>query len=715
MCPIALPRIAHTLRTKILILVLALSLVALAITGYFAFSAITDVGSYAEESSQALGEGISQESSAALLLMGQEYLVRMASDQAQMTDVLFESTETEMDILAAETAQFQRNAPAVSSTPTYLEDNPPSDPLSGTVLVFAPGATATPESDEARTLSGLSDGLRAVYASDEDMTSIYIATDSGMMLKYPGNVRLPEDYDPRTRSWYSDAVAINGIVWSDAPYVDADNRGLIMTASEAVTSPVYGNWVIGTDISTKTINEDFTGQMLGGNGYAVLINRNGDVISRPGLSSGNVRWDEPFGRENAFTSDESGLAAVASNMTAGKTGIGTIWFNGTEMYVAYAPVSSMNWSLGVALPVSQITRPIDSITGKIDEATRATGTHIAVQTDRLTIVLVLLFVAILLLVLMVSVILSREIARPVAKLKEGTKAIGNGNLDFRVTIRSGDEFEELAGSFNKMAGALKENIENLKNTTAEKERYVKEMEIARGIQTSFLPERMPEIPCFDTSAVMIPAMEVGGDFYDIVPLPDGRRWAFVIADVSGKGVSAALFMAMSRTLIRAGLENATDPARAFYQVNNQLCRESESGMFVTLFAAILDPEDLTMDCINAGHNPPLIVRGRDGNVSFLQEHGIAMGIVPDIDRTRQHIWLEPGDMFVMYTDGVTEAFDEQYVPFGEERLVRVVQDCRNLPASEVRDRIIAEIRRFTGNTLQSDDITLVIIRVMPSA
>ncbi|MDD1702068.1 MAG: SpoIIE family protein phosphatase [Methanoregula sp.] len=715
MCPIVLPRIIQTLRTKILILVLALSLVALIITGYFAFSAITDVGSYAEGSSKALGEGIANESSAALLSLGQEYLVRVASDQAQMTDVLFESTETEMDILAAETAQFQRNAPVISSTPVYPEDNPPSDPLSGTVLVFAPGASAAPGSKEARTLSGLSDALKAVYTSDDDMTSIYIATDSGMMLKYPGNVHLPADYDPRTRSWYGDAVAKNGIVWSDAPYVDADNNGLIMTSSRAVTSPVYGHWVIGTDISTRIINEDFTSQVLGGNGYVVLLNQNGDIISRPGLSSGNVGWDEPFGRENAFSGSEPGLTDIAANMTAGKTGIGTVWFNGTEMYVAYAPVSSMNWSLAVSLPVSQITEPIGSFTGKIDNATRATGTHIAIQTDRLTIVLVLLFVAILLLVLIVSVILSREIARPVAKLREGAQAIGNGDLDFRVVIRSGDEFEELAGSFNKMADALRENIENLRNTTAEKERYVREMEIARGIQTSFLPEKMPKIARFDTSAIMIPAMEVGGDFYDIVPLRDGRRWVFVIADVSGKGVSAALFMAMSRTLIRAGLENATDPSSAFYAVNKQICRDAQSSMFVTLFAAVLDPEQLTLDCTNAGHNPPLIIRGKDGNALFLREHGIAMGVVTDMDRTQEHIRLEPGDLFIMYTDGVTEAFDEQYSAFGEERLVRIAQECCNLPADVVRDRIIAAIRGFTGGALQSDDITLVVIRVLPSS
>jgi sigma-B regulation protein RsbU (phosphoserine phosphatase) len=399
-------------------------------------------------------------------------------------------------------------------------------------------------------------------------------------------------------------------------------------------------------------------------------------------------------------------------MTAGKTGIGKVWFNGTETYVAYAPVSSMNWSLAISLPVSEITSPVEKFTGKIEGATQDTGRHISAQTDRLSTVFGLLFLAILLFVLMVSVLLSHVITRPVATLKEGAKAFGDGNLDFRVTIRSGDEFEDLARSFNTMAEALKENIENLRKTTAEKERYAKEMEIARSIQTSFLPGEMPEIPGFDLSAVMIPAMEVGGDFYDVVPLRDGR-WAFVIADVSGKGVSAALFMAMSRTLIRAGLESATDTSRALCTANGMIARNAPSSMFVTVFSAVLDPGKLTLACTNAGHNPPVIIRGDSGDAVFLKERGIAMGVLPDMDDNPEHVQLKPGDLFIMYTDGVTEAFDTGYAAFGEDRLVRVAKECRSLPAGIVRDRIIAAIREFTGPAPQSDDITLVVIRVLP--
>ncbi|MFA7695382.1 MAG: SpoIIE family protein phosphatase [Methanoregula sp.] len=708
----ARPRIALSIRAKILILFLALSLVALAITGYFAFSAITDVGSYAQGSSQALGEGVVNDSSSALLSLGEDYLVSVVSDQAYTTDVIFVDTEAEMNILAAQTAEFQHNAPVTALTSVCPVSDPPSDPGSGAVLIFMPGATATPGSEEARTLSGLSDSLKAIFTADNDMKSLYIATDSGMLLMYPGEGNLPENYDPRTRSWYVQAVTQGDQIWSDAPYVDAGTHDLVMTCSQAVTSQKYGHWVIGSDVTTKTINEDFIGQTFGGKGYAVLLNQNGDIISSPHLSAGNVRGNEQVSRENAFSGNDPGLSAVVANMTAGETGIGKVWFNGTETYVAYAPVSSMNWSLAISLSVSEITRPVEKFTGKIEGATQDTGMHITAQTDRLRTVFGLLFFAILLFVLMVSVLLSHVIARPVATLKEGAMAFGDGNLDFRVTIRSGDEFEDLARSFNAMADALKENIANLKKTTAEKERYAKEMEIARSIQTSFLPEKMPEIPGCDVSAVMIPAMEVGGDFYDIVPVSDGR-WAFVIADVSGKGVSAALFMAMSRTLIRAGLEGAMDTSRALCTANSLIARSALSSMFVTVFSAVLDPEKMTLACTNAGHNPPLFVRGDSGETVFLQEHGVAMGVLPDMDGTPEYVQLKPGDLFILYTDGVTEAFNSGNAAFGEDRLVRVAQECRTLPAMMIRDRIIAAIREFTCHAPQSDDITLVVIRVMP--
>ena len=708
-----IPRIRLNLRAKILIVLLALSVISLLITGFFAFSSLTDIGRYAQGSSRTLGENVLNDSSAALQTNAEEYLVRVASDQAEITNVLFEDTNSEMDILAAHAAMLGNNPPIASRIPAYPPTIHLTDPLAATLVEFTPGSNLTPGSEEVRVLAGMDDMLRAVYVTDEDMTAVYIASDTGVMREYPWNPGHPSGYDPRNRDWYKQAVLTGNLTWSDAPYVDASGHGLVMTCSKVIVSK-YGNWVIGSDVAVTAINEDFLSQTLGGKGYSVLIDRNGNIISQPGLSSGTMQWNVAFTPVNAFSSEEPGLRAVLLNMTAGKTGIGRAWFNGTETYVAYAPVHAMNWSLAVSLPVAEVTEPMMKTEGRIKSATIASGQQITDETARLVTIFAALFVILLVAVFFISVTLARYITKPLETLKSGTRAIGKGDLDYRVTIRSGDEFEELANSFNTMAADLKTNIENLKLTTAQKERYTKELEIARTIQASFLPEEMPEVKGFEIAATAIPALEVGGDFYDFIPV-SRHRWALIIADVSGKGVSAALFMALSRTLLRACVEGKTDTTAALREANRFICRDAQSSMFVTVFSAILDPERQTLACVNAGHNPPLVVRGDSGDAAFLRQDGIAMGVIPEMVINEEVVTLKPGDLVVLYTDGVTEAFNDDLEEFGEERFKEIARTCRFLPAGEVIRRILSGIHEFTGKTPQSDDITLVVLRVIPDS
>jgi sigma-B regulation protein RsbU (phosphoserine phosphatase) len=714
MTPAAKFPIRLNVQAKILVLFLSLALVSLVITGFYAFSAISRIGTFAQASSQSLGKEAASASSNALQTMGEEYLLRVATDQAQTTDVLFENTNSEMDILAANAALLQNNSPVIPSIPSFSPEHGPKNPLDGTLNLVAPTVTTPPDPQESLTLAGLDDSLQSVYTTDNDMTEVYVATDSGIMQMYPWNNVIPRQYDPRVRDWFIRAVNASGQpTWSEKPYVDASGKGLVMTYSRAVQSPHYGHWVIASDVSVKTINEDFLGHTLGGNGYAVLVSRNGDIISRPGMNAGESLWDKPFAGENVFSMDDPGLSAVVKNMTAGKTGIERVWFNQTETYVAYAPVSSMNWSLAISLPVSQITDPVKQFEGKLTSATESTSARIDEQTNWFRTIFALLFLVIVVLVLGISVFLARIITKPIGALKKGTGAIGIGDLTYRVHISSGDEFEDLGNSFNSMAEDLSKNIETLRRATAEKVRYTKEMEIAGNIQTSFLPEATPDIPGFEIAAQMIPAMEIGGDFYDFIPVT-GNRWAILIADVSGKGVSAALFMAMTRTLLRAGIEGKEDVLSGLKESNRLIARDTQSGMFVTAYSAVLDPEKMTLSCTNAGHNPPLIICDATGEGRFLSEGGMAIGVDPEMLYEGEIIRLHPGDYVIFYTDGVTEAFTAAYEPYGEERLIRVARRCRGCPAQDMIREIIADMRTFTGSAPQSDDITLIVLHVVPA-
>ncbi len=261
------------------------------------------------------------------------------------------------------------------------------------------------------------------------------------------------------------------------------------------------------------------------------------------------------------------------------------------------------------------------------------------------------------------------------------------------------------------------NLMNERKTAAEKDRYRRElerqtyeMEIAGGIQRSFLPESPPEIEGIELAAVNLPAKEVGGDFYDFIPIP-ADKWGLVIADVSGKGVPAALFMALSRTLVRANVAGNITPSEAIRKTGNLIAEDDRSSMFVTLFYGVLDPKKRTLTYVNAGHNPPLMLRRGSGDIILLEAKGIALGVMPNIELEEKEISLQRGDIVVLYTDGVTEAINDKEEQFGEQRLIRVIEEDRSLPAQELITRIQQGVTEFSQGQPQFDDITLMTLKV----
>jgi len=322
----------------------------------------------------------------------------------------------------------------------------------------------------------------------------------------------------------------------------------------------------------------------------------------------------------------------------------------------------------------------------------------------------LLSFLLIIIVIALSVALSKAITRPIDTLRQATQAIGKGDLAYRVELRTGDEFEELADSFNRMAGDLRHTIDDLQRTTAEKERYASEMEIAREIQETFLPETIPDIPGFEIAATTIPAMEIGGDLYDFIAQKDGSM-GFVIADVSGKGVSAALYMALCRTQIHTCGAGTGEPAEAIDQANRLIYDEGRSSMFITVFYAVLDPRKMLFSYVNAGHNPPLLIRGDPPVAHMLEGRGIALGVIDDTRAKTSTLSLHHGDLIVLYTDGVTEAFNERDEYYGEERMTAAITKNRSRPAREIGVALLEDIRLFAGSAPQSDDITFILIKV----
>jgi len=302
----------------------------------------------------------------------------------------------------------------------------------------------------------------------------------------------------------------------------------------------------------------------------------------------------------------------------------------------------------------------------------------------------------------------RSIEEEVGALREAATRFGAGELGHRIPVRGRDELSALAGSFNEMAA----NLERQRAELVEKERLDEDLEVALAIQRRFLPQRSPSVPGLQVAGVSVPSREVGGDLFHYVELPGGRL-AVALGDVSGKSVPAALIMSNVMSALRAEVQHVAEVEKSLERINRLLVDQIEPGRFVTLFYGIADPPNGRLRYASAGHNPVLRVTS-GGDVSWLREGGVPLGVQPETRYPSAESPLEPGDVIVAYSDGVTEAEapeQEGRIPhFGDQRLAECVTALRSEPVEAIVQGILSAVKAFAGHRPQADDITLVVLR-----
>lgn len=321
-------------------------------------------------------------------------------------------------------------------------------------------------------------------------------------------------------------------------------------------------------------------------------------------------------------------------------------------------------------------------------------------------------VAIILLVIVVYMAyLFRTVIKPINTIaEEAGSFIENGNAQSQglTKINTKDEIENLSKSILKMQDDINDYIKNITSITAERERIGAELDLANNIQTSLLPCIFPAFPDreeFDVYATMTPAKEVGGDFYDYF-LIDDDHLALVIADVSGKGVPAALFMMISKTLIKSTAQSGLSPKEVLEKVNNQLCENNEAQMFVTVWLGIVELSTGKMRCANAGHEYPAIYRNGCDFEIYHDKHGFVLAGMEGLSYGEYEIELKSGDIVYVYTDGVTEATDSDNNLYGLERMTEALNNCPEKTPDSIDKYVRADIDKFVGNAEQFDDITM---------
>lgn len=316
-----------------------------------------------------------------------------------------------------------------------------------------------------------------------------------------------------------------------------------------------------------------------------------------------------------------------------------------------------------------------------------------------------------LIALLFGTALVRSITGSVHALSLGTSKLQRGDFSHRIIVHSKDQLGDLAQSFNSMS----QGIEDLLEQQGEKERMEEDLRVARNIQMSLLPQEYVEVEGLKIAAVCLPANEMGGDYFDLLPLSNNRL-GVLIADVSGKGTSAALYMAELKGLILSLSRNHDSPKALLTELNEILSPNLDRRSFVTMTYAIIDSAKRTLRVSRAGHNPLIHFDGRTGLTHLLSPPGLALGF--DSGNTFKAVIQElelplvPGDTFLFFTDGISEAMNGASDLFGESRLASILKDANTMSSDDLKEHILQEVRTFAAGESPHDDMTLVIVKVV---
>jgi sigma-B regulation protein RsbU (phosphoserine phosphatase) len=517
-----------------------------------------------------------------------------------------------------------------------------------------------------------------------------------------------DNYNYATEDWYRIPKELGQPQWSE-PYYDAQGGKTWMCTYSVPFSRIENGkrvlaGIAAADVQLDHLVEIVSSIKLYQTGYAFLVSRSGRYLSYPDR-------DVVF-RETIFTRAEKNHDTehlrIAQRMINGEEGFARIAsrHHGKMTWLYFAPVPSSGWSVGIQFTEDEILTDLQRLQRNV---------------------IVIGIVGFILLFAAVALVATR-FTHPIRQLARQTVEIAKGNLDLKVPeIKSHDEIGDLTHSFENMRVALKEYIANLAHTTAAKERIESELKIARTIQRNFLPKRFPPFPQkheFDLYADLQPAREVGGDLYDFFLLDDDHLF-ISIGDVAGKGVPAALFMAVSKTLIKGVAEQSLSPSQVLDKVNYELAQENDELMFVSVFCGVLELSTGKLNYTNAGHLPPLLLRPQQQPAWLDLPYGLLLGVDIEARYQTRTVTLQPGDTILLYTDGVTEAMNPRNELYSDKRLRDFVAKQTGIAPKPLVESIEQSVQQYSGlvtppgasavsmstePVLQSDDITLLALR-----
>ena len=689
---------------KIFLLMLVTALGASLIIFITAWTGMNGLYKYSEEADAELAEITAEKAEESVLTQSEATVTGLVTERSENHDKTFQQLSSTIEALSSMLTTYYSDGSYVTSgtIPQTFADSEDGSWQARADYVAGIKTTSTLK-NELKRISNIASTAGTVTASSELFRNIMIGTETGIFYRYSDYNSFADDYDPRTRDWYTLAIEHPGTaVWTGV-YDDYYGDTVVTVAETYAGADGEIAGVIASDIIIGDItNEILAGDVEGLTKKSFILDGTGNVVA---VSDG-LQLDM---QSYAESSNMGSYDAVTRALTSGETGYMTVETDNGKLYIGYAPVKTPGWTFAVLVSYDELTASVTESVAQLQEHNESSSSTMSKMVSVTTRRMINVFFICLVAVAAASAIISLAILKPVGRLVDGAHKIGAGNLDYKIEVKGNDEIAELGTAFNKMGSDLQDYVENLTEVTRDKERISTELDLATRIQTHMLPSIFPAFPHkkeFDIYASTKPAKELGGDFYDFFELDDNHI-ALIIADASGKGVPAALFTVITKTLIKNNVTYCGGSAgKLLEMVNKSLCENNSEEMFVTCWAAIIDITTGEMTCANAGHEFPLIRHG-GGNFEVLRDkHGFVLGGMSNVSYKEYSIKLDKGDVIFCYTDGLAEALNVNKEQFGVDRALAAANQNPDGTPKELIECVHAAADEFCGEAEQFDDLTM---------
>ena len=691
------------IRTKLIVVILLVAVGTLLLSYAGLYSMMANLSGQVESMYHDVALTVSNSTSNAMLNQAEDALKTLVSMQSEATDRSLREISSAVGAAADFLEEIYAHPERYGPSPYEVRPKSYNNPKELCALYMMCGGA--PFTDEAAKELNLLSYAQTIFSAEMEEKSIYdgfyIGTESNIAYVYSAEQNYSPDYVAKERNWYKLAMSDPGkVLWTET-YIDPFGDTYI-TAVRTFAGPdgtVKG--VVAVDIFFDIMAEEILADGLGDTGTSFLLGDNYDFIAYEVPEGGSFEpsFDAHF--------ENPGRVRQALMTNGGRAFFAVL--DGKELYIASALVPETGWTLCTAIDRKEVVAPIDRVDDQAQKIVDSHADKLRAFLGGLIINVIMSFIMIGLMVSIVGYYLARTITNPLSALSEQVGNIGAGDFDTKVVPKSNDETGELAAKFNEMQDSLKSYVENLQTVTAEKERIGAELNVAQKIQADMLPRIFPPFPekkNVRIYASMDPAREVGGDFYDLF-LIDDDHVAFVIADVSGKGVPAALFMVISKTLIKNRAMQGGTPAEILRDVNDQLAEGNEAEMFVTCWLGICEISTGHVIAANAGHEYPAIFGGDKCFELLKDPHGFVLAGLKGMKYKDYEFDLEKGGGFFVYTDGVPETTNSDEKLFGTDRLLEALNSVEWNDPKDLLEAVSVKASEFAGDAPQFDDMTMI--------